>query len=85
MVTSSSLFDQAVEITEEYLGPAGERFMRRQVSTHLGIEPEKLTKKHLPQLVDWARLAFTMLTDDEKEVRNFTKSLLELSKTAKNG
>jgi hypothetical protein len=70
-------------VSEEFLGPAGERFMRRQISTHLGIDPEDLSKKHLPQLVDWSRLAFAMLTDDEKEVRSFTQSLLELSKNVK--
>lgn len=84
MVASSSIFEQAVAISEEYLGPAGERFMRRQITTHLGITPETLSRKHLPDLVDWTRLAFTMLTNDEKEVRNFTKSLLHLSNNTEN-
>lgn len=83
MAPSSSLFTQVVRVSEEYLGPAGERFMRRQVTTHLGIEPEELNRRHLPQLVEWIRLAFAMLSNDKKEVEEFSRSLLELSKTTK--
>lgn len=78
-----SLYDKAIRLSEEYLGPAGERFMRRQISTHLGIEPELLKKSHIPQLVTWVSLAFALLTDNAEEQEGFTHSLLSLSSSAK--
>lgn len=74
-----SLYDQAIQISEEYLGPAGERFMRRQISTHLGIKPEALKKSQMPQLVTWVSLAFALLTNNAEEQEGFTHSLLSLS------
>lgn len=76
---TASLYDQAIHISEEYLGPAGERFMRRQISTHLGIKPESLKQNHLPQLVTWVGLAFALLTNNPEEQEGFTHSLLSLS------
>lgn len=74
----SILYDRIVELSQEYLGPAGERFMRRQISTHIGIEPEAIRKKHLPELVNWVGLTFAMLTNNRNEVDNFTDGLMAL-------
>ncbi len=79
MAKSTSIYDQAVRISEEYLGPAGERFMRRQISTHLSIEPENLHQKDMYTLIDWASLAFALLTDDTAQVESFTENLLLLT------
>lgn len=77
--TKTSLYERAVRITEEYLGPAGERFLRRQIATHIGIEPEKLRKKDVEELVNWSALAFALLTSDASEVKGFTADLTALS------
>ena len=76
---STSLYNQTVHITEEYLGPAGERFIRRQIGTHLGIEPEKLRKDELSKLIDWASLAFALLTNNRRDVDSFTRNLRALT------
>lgn len=78
---STALYDEAVKICEEYLGPAGERFLRRQISTHLGIAPELLTKRNLPKLANWSSMAFSILTNDTHDVEAFTRDLLSLSST----
>lgn len=78
---SNQLYDQAVIISEEFLGPAGERFIRRQIETHFKIEPEQLKSAHIPELVDWVRLTFTMLTDDTQHVDSFSRRLLEIADT----
>lgn len=78
MKGTKTLYDEAVEITEEFLGPAGERFLNRQIVTHLNIEPEELERKHLQQLVEWVRLTFAVLTDDANHVEAFSKRLLAL-------
>lgn len=76
---NTSLYQQAVNIAEDYLGPAGERFIRRQISTHIGIEPEKLRKKDIVALVNWSGLAFALLTSNSAQVEGFTTKLLALS------
>lgn len=78
MIRKSSLYDAAVEASKEYLGPAGERFMRRQITTHLGITPEDLRAKDVEQLVTWVRLTFAVLTDNTEQVDAFAESLLSL-------
>ena len=78
MSPKQTLYPKIVGISEEFLGPAGERFIRRQVETHLAIKPENITVQHLPQLVDWMRLMFTMITNDQKVVDDFTSQLLDL-------
>ncbi|HSX32321.1 MAG TPA: hypothetical protein VLF43_03600 [Candidatus Saccharimonadales bacterium] len=74
-----SLYEQAVEVCTDFLGPAGERFMRRQISTHLAIEPEALQHKDIEELVNWARLTFALLTDNAAQVDAFATQLLALA------
>lgn len=75
----TSLYTAAVKVSNEFLGPAGERFLQRQISTHLHIKPGELTNKELIVLVDWVRLAVSLLTDDEDLVSEFTGRLLHLA------
>lgn len=75
----TTVYEETVRICEEYLGPAGERFIRRQISTHLGITPESLSKRNLPKLINWSVMAFAILTSDTHDVESFTQDLLSLS------
>lgn len=79
MRTNGTLYKKAVRVSEEYLGPAGERFIRRQISTHLHIEPERLDKTKLSQLVDWSSIAFALVTNNDDDVDAFTKDLKALT------
>lgn len=83
MPESSTLYDKAVLISEEYLGPAGERFIRRQISTHLRIEPESLQKKNLPKLISWSSIAFALLTSNPKVLEAFKRDLNSLTLNGK--
>lgn len=83
MVQNNTLYHKTVQVTEEYLGPAGERFIRRQISTHLNMEPESLDKQNLTKLIDWSRLAFAMVTNDSKDIDSFTKDLKSLALNSK--
>jgi hypothetical protein len=78
MTKTHSLYDKAVQVTEEYLGPAGERFLRRQIVTHLQIEPEALQRKNLPTLASWSSIAFALLTKNSEVVAAFEKDLTSL-------
>lgn len=74
------LYKQVVDTTTSYLGPAAERFIARQIETHLNKRPEEITPKDLAQLVDWIKIAIALLTDDGKVVEEFSARLMKLSK-----
>ncbi len=74
--TRSTLYDEVVEITYDYLGPAASRFIAREIETHLAKNPEDLTKTDIPVLLDWSKLAIALLTDDKQIVDDFSKRLL---------
>lgn len=76
---SSSLFDQVVEITYGYLGPAADRFVARQIRNHLHKAPESLGKRDLRELIDWMKLAMAFLSDDDKLVAEYITSLRRLA------
>lgn len=77
---STSLYQQAVTITKDYLGPAAERFISRQITFHLQKAPEQLTKKDIPQLVEWVKVSIMILTEDKKMVDDFAERMLKLKK-----
>lgn len=74
----STLFDQVGTITYDYLGPAANRFVSRQISGHLHKKPEELTRADLPGLIDWMRLAMGFLTDDQALIREYVARLESL-------
>jgi hypothetical protein len=76
------VYDCVVDITHDYLGPAADRFIDRQVRNHLHKEPEEITKKDLSRLVDWIQIAVSLLTDDAQVVEEYIKQLQQLSKSS---
>jgi len=83
VVANDTLYSKAVMVTEEYLGPAGERFIRRHITTHLKIEPEALDKNSLRSLINWLSITFALLTNDAKNVASFTRDLKLLTVNGK--
>ncbi|MBW3569157.1 hypothetical protein KY385_03460 [Candidatus Parcubacteria bacterium] len=79
MVKNGVIYDQLIDITEDYLGPAAERFIDRQIESHLDKHPGKLTREDLKKLTEWIRLSVAILTDDEKIIDGLTLKLRELS------
>lgn len=77
-ITDLKLFQQVTVITEEYLGPAAERFVARQISFHLQKTPGELTTDDLPTFIEWARLTLSLLTEDREVIDEFTAKLTEL-------
>lgn len=76
----TTLYKQVIDVTADYLGPAAQRFIDRQIETHLQKQPEQLTKADLTKLVDWIKIVIALLTEDKKTVDNFTEELLRLRK-----
>lgn len=78
MAAQNKIYSQLVHISQEFLGPAGERFIRRQIMTHLGIKPEQIAANDVPKLVNWVTLAYGMLTNNIQDINAFTQGLLSL-------
>ena len=73
------LFEQVVIITRMYLGPAAERFVTRQIQNHLHIDPKDLTPQDLKKLIDWIRIAVSLLTDNIAIINQYIHELEKLA------
>lgn len=74
-MTQTSLYDEVVRITYDYLGPAADRFVVRQIRNHLQKDPAQLQRKDLQQLIDWIQLAMRIITDDSRVVDRYIADL----------
>ena len=77
-MVAQNFYQQVVRVTYVYLGPAADRFVTRQIANHLNKKPEQLTKRDLPELIDWIRLAMGFLTQDQHMVDDYIKRLQAL-------
>ncbi len=75
-----SVYDQVVDITLGYLGPAANRFIDRQIENHLHKIPEKLSPSDLLDLTDWIRVAVSLLTEDTTVIESYIGELKKLAK-----
>lgn len=76
----ASVYQQAILITQDYLGPAAERFINRHIYFHLQKEPKRLTKDDIPKLAEWVKVSIAILTDDNTMVEEFSKRFSKLKK-----
>jgi hypothetical protein len=77
---SKLLCDEVISITEEYLGPAADRFIRRQVNFHLKKDADSLEAKDIPQLAEWIKVSLALLTEDRTMVDKCEKQIMTLAK-----
>lgn len=75
----SRVYRQAVDITRDYLGPAAERFLSRQIVHHLHKEPGELTSKDIPGLAEWVKVSIAILSEDRRVVDEFSKRIMSLA------
>ncbi len=75
----AQLYDQVVRVTHVYLGPAADRFIARQVKNHLQKPPEQLSRDDLIKLIDWIKLAVSLLTEDNEIVEEYADQLRKLT------
>jgi hypothetical protein len=78
---NSTVYDKVVRITQSYLGPAANRFIARQVENHLHKTPDNLSSTDLLKLIDWIRVAVSLLTEDSATVEEY---IMQLQKLAQN-
>lgn len=80
---NAQLYDQVVQITNVYLGPAADRFISRQVQNHLDKPPESMTREDLAELIDWIKVAVSLLTEDSEIVEEYAGKLQQLANQSK--
>ena len=68
MTTEKFYYDQILHITKDYLGPAAERFLSRQIDSHLRKSQDQLVKSDIPALAIRIRSGLLVLTSDEAVV-----------------
>lgn len=76
---NADIYKRVVKITHAYLGPAADRFIDRQVHNHLHKEPAEINTKDLQHLMDWIKLAVSLLTDDSQLINKYIKQLEKLA------
>jgi hypothetical protein len=74
-----SLYQEVVSITQEYLGPAANRFVDRLINFHLNKKPEELTAKDIAKLSEWIKVSLGMLTEDKAIIDDCQKRIMQLS------
>lgn len=77
-VAGTSLYEQVVSVARQYFGPAGRRFVDRQIVNHLDVPPEQLQKHDLAKLTDWMILAMAVVVEDENLISSFSVDLQKL-------
>ena len=82
-MTDTSLYDDVVAITYDYLGPAADRFVVRQIRNHLQKDPSELRHEDLTQLIDWIQLAMRLISNDGHIVDRYVADLETLAKRPK--
>jgi hypothetical protein len=76
---SGKVYNEVVEITRDYLGPAADRFLARQIRFHLKKVPDKLSVNDIPRLVEWVSVSIAILTEDRKLVDENTSRIKSLT------
>lgn len=82
MVSSmnNTVYKEIVDVLYDYLGPAAERFLDREIEAHLHKKPDEITRNDVVKLHEWSRLAIALLAEDQKTVDDFSESLLAITK-----
>jgi hypothetical protein len=80
----NQLYQQVISVTHVYLGPAADRFIARQVQNHLHKSPDDLSPHDLLLLIDWIRVAVSLLTEDSEIVEEYASQLHRLAQPTVN-
>jgi hypothetical protein len=76
----SNSFSQLVDITEQYLGPAAERFLIRHVDFHCKKNVKDINIQDIAKLKSSLVISFGLLIKDKKTVEEFGEKLNNLIK-----
>ena len=61
-----TLYQEVINVTKPYLGPAAEPFIDRQCIKRLKIDPQALTKPQMAELIKWVETGAGLIMGDVK-------------------
>lgn len=79
IIKQNIIYNQIIEVTQDYLGPAASRFIDRSITNHLKKEPTDITKSDMKKLIDWVKVSVAVLTEDGELVSEYVARLNEVS------
>ena len=79
-IQKEDLYNKVVSVTKDFLGPAAERFITRQIKTHLKKDPPELTSEDIASLTALIKSALASLTEDPQIINGFTEKMMKISK-----
>jgi hypothetical protein len=63
----TELSEKVLKLTTNYIGPAAQRFLERQTTSHMnGLQFNALEKQHLPDLAKWVNISAGLVIDKGK-------------------
>ena len=75
----NQMYDEAIKIASDYLGPAAKRFVDRQITAHLQKpNPQDLAPEDMPKFIEWIRISLSLLTEDQKVIEDCVARLKTL-------
>lgn len=74
----TNIYSQAVAVVADYLGPAADRFLRRQIDFHLEKKPEQITAEDIPRISEWVQTSLSLLTEDKESIDECKRRLLQI-------
>lgn len=75
---SGQVYRKLVKISKNYFGPATERFLTAQITNHLHKLPNELTRQDIPDLIDWLRLALSVVSNDTPSITAYIDDVKKL-------
>lgn len=73
------LYNQIVQITEDYIGPAARQFIDNHIQNHCAISPCNLNHKDMPELIEWIKISMSYLTNDTALVEEYVQKLTHIT------
>jgi hypothetical protein len=72
-----ALYDDVLAVAKTYMGPAAERFLSRQITSHLNTTTQSLAPQHLSELAKWCYISGKLVMDEGK-AREFSEKVKAL-------
>ena len=79
---TTNLYEDVISVTHDKLGLAADRFVARQIRSHLQRDPKTLQPDDLRNLMDWIELAMRTAHSDQQVIDQYMEDLETLAQRA---
>ena len=74
-----ALYNDVIDLARPYLGPAAEKFVSRQISTHLNVNADQLAGQHMEELSKWCLMSGKLVMAEAK-AQEFSQKVKSLKR-----